>query len=304
MPKVSIREIDNTGGETLEYLNYTVLIPGPKLGKAKAGSTTEYEAFEPAEPLTSVKELADLEALDEHNAKVNTNFKADLGFLMMTELLAKGVSVFYVPAYILSESTADDVPVISAALADFDLNEQKDGFAKFSDRGRYDLRFITLGGLFNVEDKDRSYSKQALNCAGNRGDAVALLDIPEKGSNQIMFYESKTTANSFIFISEYNSLSTEAKKDYEPRYGFEVYIKENPDGSLEYSSEPETDYERAILDLKQYNRLSDDNQAIALLGKQTTNAEIELKTSDEMNDWVQEIFATYCNQTITRKGVS
>lgn len=32
MPKVNIREIDNTGSETFEYLNYTVLIPGPKFG--------------------------------------------------------------------------------------------------------------------------------------------------------------------------------------------------------------------------------------------------------------------------------
>ena len=180
MPKVSIREIDNTGAEQLEYLNYTVLIPGPKLGKLKGSSTTECDPFEPSEPLTSTKELKDLVAIDGENNKVNVVVEDELGFLIMRELLAKGLSVFYVPAYTLDTAGG------KTALPDFDLNSEKDGFAKFSDRGRYDLRFITIGGL--EDDQYRSYSKQALKCAAFRGDAVALLDIPANGDNNVMFY--------------------------------------------------------------------------------------------------------------------
>lgn len=301
MPKVSIREIDNTGAEQLEYLNYTVLIPGPKLGKLQQGSTIKCDPFEPSEPLTSTKELKDLVAIDSKNEKVSVAVEDELGFLMMRELLAKGLSVFYVPAYTLLDTEGG-----KTALPDFDLyDNSKDGFAKFSDRGRYDLRFITIGGL--EDNQDRSYSKQALKCAAFRGDAVALLDIPADGNNNVMFYKPKNT-DDFITIAAYNKLTPQEKLNYDACYGFELWKKIDERGAIEYSADTEKPvadgWFKIVLGLSEYLNASEDNQAIIIQRLKTDPAKIPLDTSDEMNDWVQETFGTYCTQTVTREGVS
>lgn len=96
---------------------------------------------------------------------------------MIKTLLNKGLSVYYVPGYTLDEA-GNVTPT-----QDFSIETPFTEKFKFQDKGRYDLRFITLGGLtvLNTDDEEQFIvlAKDALTCAGYRGDAVALLDAPE-----------------------------------------------------------------------------------------------------------------------------
>ena len=175
MPKVSIREIDNTGSETLEYLNYTVLIPGPKLGfwTKDDQDVDVFKEFtvKKSDIFKSPKDFPeDLEPFNEGSVfdKGSYDYKKDLGHLMIRELLSKGLTVKYVPAYTVDK--------------DYDITatENSSFFRAYKDKGLIDLRFITIGGLSRLEDYVE-FAQEALMCAGDRGDAVAILDVPEKG---------------------------------------------------------------------------------------------------------------------------
>lgn len=300
MPKVSIREIDNTGGETREFLNYTVLIPGPKLGKLKADSQTACEPFEPNEALVSKKELKDLVAIDENNNKVAAiHLDQELGFLMMNELLALGLSVFYVPAYIIATDNK-----IASLIDDFN-------FETFQDRG-FDLRFITIGGLKNssAEEADFSFSKDALECAALRGDSVALIDIPDKGENSVVCYKHNVN-DEFITIDEYNMKRPSAQTAYNECFGFLVYTKPLEHAETEYISQAEYNektaeqklqYTRNILSLGQYNTLS--TEAKAQCTTLFEGIAVPLTTADEMDTWVQENLQEFAKKKIERAGVS
>ena len=197
MPKVSIREIDTTGGEQLEFLNYTVVIPGPALAdKDKtylaAGlltSTAQLKGF------NRVKEVDptdfDYDAIISE-ADSEKFLSQDLGFIMIKELLNRGLTVYYVPAYGQTKPEQNASFSFSPErLEDFAQAEWPDNegeassnpfkLLKIDDRGFCDVRFITLGGLNQIEDEiTTEIQKCALECAGNRGDAVALLDTPTK----------------------------------------------------------------------------------------------------------------------------
>ena len=88
MPKVSIREIDNTGSETLEYLNYTVLIPGPQLGHYVGKDVKTFQRFSD-KPLLCVSPKdfpTDLEPINSEDGPVfngTYDYKKDLGHLMI-----------------------------------------------------------------------------------------------------------------------------------------------------------------------------------------------------------------------------
>ena len=195
MPKVSIREIDTTGGEQLEFLNYTVVIPGPVLADSKgnklaAGLITKAELNTFSAKVGKVDTAGEVDGfLSDTDA---SNFlKQDLGFIMIKELLNRGLTIYYVPAY---GWKVDANPNYSFAdnlerLTIFEQAEWPDNegevssnpfkILKIHDRGFCDVRFITLGGLNQIEDKVTfEIQKCALECAGDRGDAVALLDVP------------------------------------------------------------------------------------------------------------------------------
>ena len=172
MPKVSIREIDNTGTELNEYLDYTVLIPAVQL-KYKVGDTD-----------VEVKGLfTDTSILDKSmvnpTGPTGTNYYEDNGYLMAYNLLQRGLSVYYYPAYVYeldTESKYSKKLIKENTQTEAEFYENL--FKEFEDKGKYDLRFITIGGL---PDSDyTTASINALKCAGNRGDATAILRIPEK----------------------------------------------------------------------------------------------------------------------------
>ena len=232
MPKVSIREIDSTGSETLQYLNYTVLIPGPKLGyyteDPKDPTKKIFVEFKPkiTDVYTSTKDLPKgLEPIDDDGEPVfaegKYDYKKDLGHLMIVELLSKGLSVHYAPAYTLS----DDYYVSPVART---RQEIIDFFEPFTDKGKIDLRFITTGGLSKVDSHYTEFAEAALKCAGKRGDAVALLDVPEKDLNTSDLIDTwvqdnlKTVAESVIDSAYRDGVSwsqTEKAVETYGRYG-------------------------------------------------------------------------------------
>lgn len=174
MPKVSIREIDNTGTELNEYLDYTVLIPAIKL---------EYSVGE--DETKEVKGLfTDTSILDK--TMVNPtgpdgiNYYEDDSYLMAYNLLQQGLSVYYYPAYIyeINEQSKYTKKLIKESTK---TSEEfyTELFKEFEDKGKYDLRFITIGGLPDYI----TASINALTCAGNRGDAIAVLGVPEEQKN-------------------------------------------------------------------------------------------------------------------------
>lgn len=286
MPKVSIREIDNTGGETLEYLNYTVLIPGPELTyKDKDGNTVVLDGL-----FTTAKEIT---GLDLSSGSDKTEFKKDLGYLMAVELLGRGLSVQYVPAYRL-DASGDFVESL--------FTEYSELFSEFEDKGKYDLRFITIGG---ISDDIAAASIEALRCAGNRGDAVAVLSVPKKGLNTVLFYgKTVEETTTYISIAEYKALSKTEKQKYSPYYGFKTFVYEDATGVIHYSIEEPVgvDYQEMILSLKQWKNLSAENQAQCLPLTEAEN--IDLDTSVKIDNWVCDTFGTIANDPITREGTS
>ena len=138
MPKVTIREIDKTSGGEVSYLDYTVLVPGMQV-EGLTGLWEDANLFKAAFKLAAVKE------------------DADMGIIAAYQLLKQGLSVYYV------------------GIDEFDSIE--DLYKEFSDKGKYDLRFITALG-FDGNEAYEEAAKYALKCAGDRGDACALLDIP------------------------------------------------------------------------------------------------------------------------------
>lgn len=195
MPKISIREIDSTGGETLEYLNYTVLVPGVRLCNKITDTKTGIITLTPVEGLfTSARDLAKYNLVaaslvpgseDNPTYTETTGYKieTDIGFIYLYGLLKRGLSVYYAPAY---EVSIDDVThKVTKTL----IGDEKEFFKEFADKGKYDLRFISLGGITEgIKSSDAADSNPfenaniaAIKCAGDRGDAVAVLSVPEHG---------------------------------------------------------------------------------------------------------------------------
>ena len=195
MPKISIREIDSTGGETLEYLNYTVLVPGVRLCNKITDTKTGIITLTPVEGLfTSAGDLAKYnlvaaslvpgsEDKPTYTETTGYDIKTDIGFIYLYGLLKRGLSVYYAPAY---EVSIDDVThEVTKTL----IEDEATFFNEFTDKGKYDLRFISLGGITEgIKSSDVADSrpfekanKAAIKCAGDRGDAVAVLSVPEHG---------------------------------------------------------------------------------------------------------------------------
>lgn len=165
MPKITIREIDNTGAETSEYLDYTVLVPGIALIESAAESGEEQTYFSGL--ITDKSAFDSLTPLD----------YTDLGYLTAVEFVKRGLSVYYKSAYTV-ETVENEKSIELIDAEDYD-----ELFAEFVDKGKYDLRFITIGGLPELDEgTDHAEPKAyvaALRCAGDRGDAVAVMSVPK-----------------------------------------------------------------------------------------------------------------------------
>lgn len=169
MPSVNIREIDNTGSETVSYLDYTVLVPGMHL-KVPGEESGKFIPFEGLFTSVTDFEAHKGEFYDLDGDSCNPWEADPLGFFVAYHLVARGLSVQYVGAYKDGSESGDGAIVDSEG-----KSISADTFYKqFEDKGLYDLRFITVGGI-----KDSGADNAAIKCAGNRGDAVALLDVPQ-----------------------------------------------------------------------------------------------------------------------------
>ena len=177
MPSVNIREIDTTGSDVVTYQDYTVLVPGPVLSYTEGEESKKLEGL-----ITSTSEFV-------HNYDAqSTVAQKDLGFVTAYQLVKRGFPVYYFPAYNYSEDAITGLPVRDYAtyLDPFtgkgNVQYTADNlFDDFTDKGKYDIRFITIGGLFEEETEVVAVSQSAIACAAKRGDAVALVDVPEAG---------------------------------------------------------------------------------------------------------------------------
>lgn len=321
MPKVSIREIDNTGGENLQYLDYTVLIPGPELKFKFDSKDTTDTILDSRNPKIGV--LTKTTFLNKTFTNVNNiNYKADLGYLMAKELVNQGLSVLFVPAYtIRAEGASKPNPVIDHLLDDVILDPENDEnfFKDFADRGKYDLRFISIGGLYQLNDNEdvEKALKSVLLCAGNRGDAVATLSVPEEGSDTDMaplmysvykkdssYSKDPTTGYKLTYLKpeEFYALSEANQAKCTKLYveHFIVYTKETEQGT-DYSKTAQQGYTKTELDLDGYRDLSEDAQSKCTLEEAE---QINLDNTDKINNWVNNVFKVIANRRIERSGIS
>lgn len=184
MPSINIREIDRTGSDLVDYLDYTVLVPGLILNyKDETGEIVMLEGL-----LTNVSDLI------KEYVDAPKGYNEDLGFVMTHQLLSRGMSVYYVPAYEYITPESGESGLQSEGGYSLRRVKKPDGvhyfsedkfleylFKGFQDKGKYDLRFITIGGLFQLEYFRTDAYRYAIKCAAERGDAVALVDVPERG---------------------------------------------------------------------------------------------------------------------------
>ena len=333
MPKVNIREIDNTGTETLEYLDYTVLIPGPYLEysdgvqkKVLQGLFTKASDFN--KTFTNVT----------FNNKV-APYAKDIGFLTAYELLKNGLTVFFVPTY---EYTSDTTKVLVdcfnqfVEITDLDAAQTylKKLFQEFTDKGKYDLRFISIGGIddsllpgvFDIA------SQEALTAAGDRGDSVAVLGVPETCNLQNIdfFYEvyyKDVEETSTQTVDNEEQTVTVTVRHYSPtpeegytleylekdeaeaipeieenidEYNFYNYFEVYQKGD-EYSKAPVVGYNLVRKNLEWYNNVPTSVQAKCT--PITSDAQT-LDNSTKIDTWVKETFQALAKTTIERSGVS
>lgn len=208
MPKVSIREIDNTGAELNEYLDYTVLIPGVFLEYYTDDNKTQTEILEGL--FTDSEKFINMLNVEfvEKSGPNGEDYQNDIGFVMAYKLLQLGLSVYYYPTYeyITSGESGETETQIKVVNKEGKIiTSYVDIFNSFSDKAKYDLRFITLGGLTNIlGDSSFTYSllaEDAIKCAGNRGDAIAVLGLPEVDS----FKESEESPEEVVWFDSASS---------------------------------------------------------------------------------------------------
>ena len=143
MPKINIREIDNTGSASLNSMSNVVYIPG-------AAS----KHVEPILYTTAGKFLkAFIEQGEEgYDPSLAQPYEIDMSAKLAYHLLTLGMHVLYEGFVIESGAT---VPSI-----DWD---------KLADKSLYNIRFLTTGGYMCPSSK-------MIDCAAKRCDAVALVD--------------------------------------------------------------------------------------------------------------------------------
>jgi hypothetical protein len=165
MPTQNIREIDNTTSEDITYDDYVVLVPG---GVAE-GNTTYDGLYGGVSLFNNYVSLRNAVAYNkpttttEGTTTYTLVYPTDSGYKLALKLLLLGLKVLYVH--------------------NSDLTKAFD-FSPYEDKAKYDIRFIVLG---NILDSDtalviKSSAESAIECAAERGEAIALIDIPESES--------------------------------------------------------------------------------------------------------------------------
>lgn len=176
MPKITIREIDKTTIAGTAQSTTAVAVLGPNINGFKSGRYLTYNSF--------------VNALESLESGVEVPYE-DLGVELAGEILKQGLPIIYVSCYDISVDEESGAPIKTVAFEDTTGVEAVNAVYKLlEDRGLFgDLRFITVGGLADcdvdlnagesgeVELKTNVYAyEKAIQCAGNRGDAVALVD--------------------------------------------------------------------------------------------------------------------------------
>lgn len=144
MPDIKIREIDSTIASEIIYNDYVVLVPGYSANTGVSGGLVKGDTklFEDEAKFISVIGAA----------------TEGLGFKIAKKLLGAGMQV----QYVVIEAESD----LTSAFDDT-------VFAQFVDKGLFDIRFVTTGGI-----TAKAAAENAIKCAAERTDAVALVDIP------------------------------------------------------------------------------------------------------------------------------
>lgn len=202
MPRVNIREIDNTGLEQTTYVENLALIPGVKLEGYDADGNLvtldgEYETLDAFKnqvvavfgcleaDMPEAEESGEETWYDKLNA-LKTCYIQDKGFAMAFIALSYGLPVQYAGAYdveitTISESGQDPKVTVEPKI---DLNEIKTLYKDFADRGKYDMKMVAAP-FIDVDEEDKNKEdllidliKVAITCAGDRGDAYALVYAP------------------------------------------------------------------------------------------------------------------------------
>lgn len=209
MPRVNIREIDLTGSENTTYIENITLVPGVKIQLIDP-ETDEIMLDEDGRELTLD---GTYETLDQFESKVtdifvalknlpvpesgdpNYNLRAmeqcfiqDKGYAIAYLILNGGLPVQYAGLYDLNitpsniESGDTQKYIVEPNFEDSNI---KEFYKQFEDRGKFDPKFITVPDFDYVADDPEDtliseLAKYALTCAGNRGDAYALLSVPSK----------------------------------------------------------------------------------------------------------------------------
>ena len=161
MPKITIRDVDYTTGGAYLPSSHAVYIPGFSSAESLTGLIGVPTL------LTSVNELI----AKFGDAPLALGTSDDKSYVMAYELLQLGLPVLYeVPAKTLGGSSA--VEIESEMLAALG---QTGFWTRLTDRGRYDIRFITAGGYAGGVSAIAKEMTLVASDSG-RGDAIALVD--------------------------------------------------------------------------------------------------------------------------------
>lgn len=153
MPKIVIAEKDLTNAEAIQYNDYIVLIPGT-LGTP--GSESGSYA-----PTAQVGDEIYFNKVEDFKKAILGSAKASTVDQKMAQyLIGLGMTILYV---VISD--------VQSALEDSNFWE------KFQDKSKYNLRFLTSGKFQSV-----SIAQYMIECAAERGDAIALIDAPKDTS--------------------------------------------------------------------------------------------------------------------------
>lgn len=153
MPTTTINEIDNTTSTEVSYTDYTVLIPA--IFPTAVTSYTE-KLFTKFSDFKS--EIVD------KITKTETNVTSNIGYNMAYKLLELGMPVLYCKVIETTTSDEDGDTIITT-------NLDNDFFTKFTDKGKYNIRFITSGGYVST-----AINGYMMDMAKTRGECIALID--------------------------------------------------------------------------------------------------------------------------------
>jgi hypothetical protein len=224
MPSTDIREIDNTAAEEATYDDYVVLVPG-SITNASYTSPTLFSS------LTAFKAAVCKKIGSSYQEPTGLGYKraVELLNLGLKVLYApyNSVASYTVyksgtkyaatqieDSYVLTPLTLTEYAALGSAtqlLCTAILKTDSHSTAAtvysyddFEDRAKYDIRFFLLGDALSeadVTDNDTTVSlvklasQNAIKSAATRGDAIALVDIPEE--------KALTTTNILAWVNSF-----------------------------------------------------------------------------------------------------